>query len=99
MKVLGKVWKNEFGGTLTLTLEFYIEQKGRKGWWKVNPIQLSFSNKRFNLHRLFLMFATRLEYPFSEFAKKRQGGKLMWEREIEVEEGVIKKKFSKAVES
>ena len=87
MKVLGKVWKNEFGGTLTLN--FYIELKGGKGWWKVNPIQLSFSNKRFNLHRLFLMFATRLEYPFSEFAKKRQVGKLMWEREIEVEEEVV----------
>jgi hypothetical protein len=96
MKVLGKVWKNEYGGTLTL--EFYIERKGG-GWWKVNPIQLFQSNKRFNLYRLFLMFATRLEYSFSEFAKKRQGEKLMLEREIKVEEEIIKKKFSKAVES
>jgi hypothetical protein len=97
MKVLGKVWKNEYGGTLTL--EFYIEWKGGKGWWKVNPIQLPKSNKRFNLHRLFLMFATRLEYPFSEFAEKGRRDKLMWEREIEVEEEIVKRKFSKAVES
>ena len=97
MKVLGKVWKNEYGGTLTL--EFYIERKGGKGWWKVNSIQLSKSNKRFNLHRLFIKFAIRLEYPFSEFAKKGQRDKLMWEREIEVEEEVVRGKFKAAVES
>lgn len=49
VKVLGKVWKDRVG----LTLEFYISRKEGKGWWKVNPIKLSQSNKRFNLHRLF----------------------------------------------
>lgn len=96
MKVLGKVWKNDY--RITLTLEFYIERKGG-GWWKVNPIQLHQSNKRFNLFRLFLKFATRLEYSFSKFANKRTGEKLMWEREIEVKEELIRGKFSKAVES
>ena len=94
IKVLGKVWKDKVG----LTLEFYIKWKSGKGWWKVNPIQLPKSNKRFNLYRLFLKFAIRLEYPFSEFAKKRRD-KLMWEREIEVEEEIVKKKFKAAVES
>lgn len=71
-----------------LTLEFYIPRKGGKGWWKVNPIQLSRSNKRFNLRRVFNLFAIRLEYPFSEFGKKRQE-KLMWKRWIEVDEEVV----------
>jgi hypothetical protein len=89
MKVLGKVWKDRVG----LTLEFYIRWKSEKGWWKVNPIQLTRSNKRFNLRRLFNLFATRLEYPFSEFSEKRQGEKLMWKRWIEVDEEVVKRKF------
>ena len=83
MKVLGIVWKDRVG----LTLEFYIRWKS--GWWKVNPIKLSRSNKRFNLRRLFNLFTTRLEYHFSEFAEKRQEEKLMWERWIEVEEEVV----------
>ena len=95
MKVLGKVWKNEYGGTLTL--EFYIERKGGKGWWKVNPISLTRSNKRFNLQRLFTLFATRLEYPFDKFGERNQ--KLMWSREIEVNEKKVREKFSEAVES
>lgn len=89
VKILGKVWKNRVG----LTLEFYIRWKSGKGWWKVNPIKLSQSNKRFNLLRLFNLFATRLEYPFSEFAEKRQGEKLMWEKWIEVDEELVMRKF------
>ena len=85
MKVLGKVWKDRVG----LMLEFYIRRKSEKGWCKVNPIKLQRSNKRFNLLRLFNLFATRLEYPFSKFAEKRQGEKLMWERWIDVDEEVI----------
>ena len=80
VKVLGKVWKDRVG----LTLEFYIQRKGGKGWWKVNPISLTRFNKRFNLRRLFNLFATRLEYPFD-----KSGMKLMWERWIEVDEEVV----------
>ena len=83
MKVLGKVWKDKVG----LTLEFYILRKEGKGWWKVNPIKLTRSNKRFNLQRLFTLFAIRLEYPFDKFGKRNQ--KLMWEREFDVDEEVV----------
>lgn len=89
VKILGKVWKDRVG----LTLEFYIRWKSRKGWWKVNSIKLTQSNKRFNLLRLFNLFATRLEYPFSKFAEKRQGEKLMWEKWIEVDEKLVMRKF------
>ena len=93
VKVLGKIWKDRVG----LTLEFYIQRKGGKGWWKVNPIRLTRSNKRFNLQRLFTLFATRLEYPFDKFGERNQ--KLMWEREFEVDEEKIRGKFKAAVES
>ena len=91
--MLGKVWKDKVG----LTLEFYIPRKGGKGWWKVNPIRLTRSNKRFNLQRLFNLFATRIDYPFSGF--KIREPEPMWERTFEVEEELIKSKFGKAVES
>jgi hypothetical protein len=93
MKVLGKVRRNITG----LTLDFYIERGEGKGWWKTNTIQLSRSNKRFNLLRLFNLFATRIDYPFSRF--KIREPESMWERTFEVEEGLIKSKFGKAVES
>jgi len=93
MKVLGKVRRNIAG----LTLDFYIERGEGKGWWKTNTIQLSRSNKRFNLLRLFNLFATRIDYPFSRF--KIREPELMWERAFEVEEELIKSKFGKAVES
>jgi hypothetical protein len=86
VKVLGKVWKDRVG----LTLEFYISRKSG-GWWKVNPIKVTRSNKRFNLHRLFTLFATRLEYPFDKFGERNQ--KLMWEREFEVDDRIIHEKF------
>ena len=92
MKVLGKVWKDKIG----LTLEFYIKRK-RSGWWKVNTIKLSRCNKRFNLLRLFTLFATQLEYPFDLFGERNE--KLMWERTFEVDIEMCKKKFGKAVES
>ena len=95
MKVLGKVWKDKVG----LRVEFYIRWKSGKGWWKVNPIKLPRSNKRFNLLRLFNLFAIRLEYPFSEFAREETWRKLMWERWIEVDEEVVMRKFKAAVES
>ena len=87
MKVLGKVRKDRVG----LTLEFYIERKGGKGWWKVNPIQLTFSHKRFNLLRLFNLFATHIDYPFSRF--KIREPEPMWERTFEVEDRIIQEKF------
>jgi hypothetical protein len=82
MKVLGKVWKDRVG----LTLDFYIERGEGKGWWKTNTIKLTRSNKRFNLQRLFSLFATRIDYPFSRFKREP---KPMWEREFEVEEEVV----------
>jgi hypothetical protein len=85
MKVLGIVWKDRVG----LTLEFYIRWKS--GWWKVNPIKLSRSNKRFNLLRLFNLFATRIDYPFSRF--KIREPEPMWERTFEVEDRIIQEKF------
>lgn len=93
MKVLGKVRSNITG----LTLDFYIERGEGKGWWKTNTIQLSRSNKRFNLLRLFNLFATRIDYPFSRF--KIRGPEPMWERTFEVDPELIKSKFGKAVES
>ena len=91
MKVLGKVRRSYSG----LTLDFYIERGEGKGWWKVNTIVLSLSHKRFNLLRLFTLFATHIE--FSRF--KIREPKPMWERWIEVDEEMIKGKFGKAVES
>jgi hypothetical protein len=93
MKVLGKVWKDRVG----LILEFYIRRKSGKGWWKVNPILLNHCNKRFNLRRIFTLYASDLEYPFDIFEERNQ--KLMWEREFEVEEELVKRKFKAAVES
>ena len=90
VKVLGKVWKDKVG----LTLEFYIRRKSG-GWWKVNPIKLSRSNKRFNLQRLFNLFAIHIEYPFDKFGERNQ--KLMWERWIEVDEGVVVSLINKKI--
>ena len=93
MKVLGKVRRNITG----LTLDFYIERGEGKGWWKTNTIQLSRSNKRFNLLRIFKLFATRIDYPFSRF--KIREPEPMWERTFEVDPELIKSEFGKAVES
>ena len=87
MKVLGKVRRNITG----LTLDFYIERGEGKGWWKTNTIQLSRSNKRFNLLRIFNLFATRIDYPFSRF--KIREPEPMWERTFEVEDRIIHEKF------
>jgi hypothetical protein len=87
MKVLGKVWNDRY----RTILEFYIQRKRGKGWWKVRPITLVKTNKRFNLLRIFTLYASHLEYPFNEFGKGKEG--LMWEREFEVKEKVIKKRF------
>ena len=96
MKVLGKVKAG--CSVTTLILDFYLYMGEGKGWYKTNGVILCRSNKRFNLHRLFSLYATRLDYPFSYF-KTQKENRVMWERWFEVKDEEIKKKFGDVVES
>ena len=87
MKVLGKIWYGKLG----LTLEFYMGEKG------TNTLYLSHSNKRFNLVRLFIIYASRFDHQYVR--RSRKGGKPMWTREFEVSDEIIMKKFGKSVKS
>ena len=90
VKVLGKV---KVGGSrTTLTLDFYLYRGEGKGWYKTNGVILHRINKRFNLARLFSLYSSRIEYPFSKF-KIRGENEVMWERWFEVKDEEIKKKF------
>ena len=91
MKVLGKV---KVGGSrTTLTLDFYLCRGEGKGWYKTNGVILHRSNKRFNLHRLFSLYSSRIEYPFSKFKIREKNEGVMWERWFEVKDEEIKEKF------
>jgi len=86
MKVLGKVWENVNGSALTV--EFYVRVGGE--WWKTNSIIIAKIHKRFNLYRIFSLFATRIDRKFRWF--KRSSGS-WWEREFDVEDRIIQEKF------
>lgn len=94
VKVLGKVKPGSSG--ITLILDFYLYRGEGKGWYKTNGVILSRSNKRFNLHRLFSLYSSRIEYTFSHFKTQE---KIMWERWFEVKDEEIKEKFGLTVES
>ena len=87
IKVLGKVWRNASSGSLTV--EFYVRVEGE--WWKTNSIIIAKIHKRFNLYRIFSLFATRIECKFRRFKIRQE--KPMWEKEFEVEERIIQEKF------
>ena len=91
VKVLGKVKAGSSSRT-TLILNFYLYRGEGKGWYKTNGVIIRRYNKRFNLHRLFSLYATRLEYPFSKF-KIQEEKEVMWERWFEVKDEEIKEKF------
>ena len=89
MKILGKV---KVGGGRTLILNFYLYRGESEGWYKINGVILPRYHKRFNLKRLFKLYSSHIEYPFSKF-KKREENKVMWERWFEVKDEEIKEKF------
>ena len=91
VKVLGKVWRNN---SSSLTLEFYIRMEDE--WWKTNSIIIAKIHKRFNLYRIFSLFATRIECKFRRF---KRSSNPWWQREFEVENRIIQEKFLEAVES
>ena len=88
MKLLGKVSRYYKG---LFVLYFYIERK-RGGWWKTTPILLA-SHKRSNLKRKFIDFTLNIYYTV-EIEEES-----VWERWIDVEDKLIRKKFKGAVES
>ena len=87
--MIGKVWKNFSSDSLTL--EFYIRMEEDDEWWKTNSIRIAKIHKRFNLYRIFSLFATRIEFKFRRFKIRQE--KPMWEKEFEVEDRIIQEKF------
>jgi hypothetical protein len=86
IKVLGKVWRN--ARSESLTVEFYIRVGGE--WWKTNSIIIARIHKRFNLYRIFSLFATRIDFKFHKFKRSSDP---WWEREFDVEDRIIHEKF------